>query len=49
MYLPEKDINHKKEKYAIIMAMIQLLKFDIRLFRYERNIYFNKTHITDMI
>lgn len=48
MYLPEKDINGKKGKYAMIMAMIQLLKFDIRLFKYERNIYFNKTQITDI-
>lgn len=48
MYLSEKDTNCKKGKYAMIMAMIQLLKFDIRLFRYERKIYLNKNNITDI-
>jgi hypothetical protein len=48
MYLLEKDINGKKGKYAMIMAMIQFLKFDIKLFRYERNIYLGKNRITDI-
>ncbi len=48
MYLPEKDINRKKGKYAMIMAMIQFLKFDIRLFRYEKKIYINKYQLTDI-
>lgn len=48
IYLPEKEKNNKQGKYAMIMAMIQLLKFDIKLFSYERNIYLGKNRITDI-
>lgn len=47
-YLPEKDTSRKKGKYAMIMAMIQFIKFDIKLFSYERKIYINKNSITDI-
>ncbi len=48
IYLPEEDINKKKGKYAMIMAMIQFLKFDVKLFRYEKKIYINKCLHTDI-
>lgn len=40
-YIPEKDINIKNGKYAMIMAMIQLLKFDINIIEHNKYIYKN--------
>ena len=48
IYLFERDKNNKQGKYAMIMAMIQLLKFDVRLFQNDRKIYFNKNQYTDI-
>lgn len=42
-YIPEKDIFMKNGKYAMIMAMVQLLKFDIKILEHNKNIYHNNT------
>jgi hypothetical protein len=48
IYIPEKEPNNKRGKYAIIMVMLQLIKFDIRLFEYEKKVFQNNNLITDI-
>jgi hypothetical protein len=48
IYLFETDKNNKQGKYAMIMAMIQLLKFDVRLFQNDKKMYINKNLFTDI-